>query len=201
MLDKNPDQSSSDGITQARKYLNENTLSVVLCKEPFAKAAFLTKLTEASDIPVIYLDFDLLYSGYVKSEMIQQSPNVSLYAPSKEDWNEILKKILLVVLNQKSIVIIDSLNGLYNILDGKDIGRLVNAYIMLISFVAKESGSSVLFSSMGRRKDKEGWVLSPTGRRVIDTQMTKLYLEKIDSEITMQVIGKDEAVLESIKII
>ena len=201
MLDKNPDQSSSNGITQARKYLNENTLSVVLCKEPFAKAAFLTKLTEASDIPVIYLDFDLLYSGYVKSEMIQQSPNVSLYAPSKEDWNEILKKILLVVLNQKSIVIIDSLNGLYNILDGKDIGRLVNAYIMLISFVAKESGSSVLFSSMGRRKDKEGWVLSPTGRRVIDTQMTKLYLEKIDSEITMQVIGKDEAVLESIKII
>lgn len=201
MLDKNPDQSPSDGITQARKYLNENTLSVVLCKEPFAKAAFLTKLTEASDIPVIYLDFDLLYSGYVKSEMIQQSPNVSLYAPSKEDWNEILKKILLVVLNQKSIVIIDSLNGLYNILDGKDIGRLVNAYIMLISFVAKESGSSVLFSSMGRRKDKEGWVLSPTGRRVIDTQMTKLYLEKIDSEITMQVIGKDEAVLESIKII
>ena len=201
VLDKNPDQSSSNGITQARKYLNENTLSVVLCKEPFAKAAFLTKLTEASDIPVIYLDFDLLYSGYVKSEMIQQSPNVSLYAPSKEDWNEILKKILLVVLNQKSIVIIDSLNGLYNILDGKDIGRLVNAYIMLISFVAKESGSSVLFSSMGRRKDKEGWVLSPTGRRVIDTQMTKIYLEKIDSEITMQVIGKDEAVLESIKII
>ncbi len=133
--------------------------------------------------------------------MIPQNPNVSLYAPSKEDWNEILKKILLVVLNQKSIVIIDSLNGLYNILDGKDIGRLVNAYIMLITFVAKESGSSVLFSSMVRKKDKEGWVLSPTGRRIVDTKMTKLYLKKFDSQVSMQVIGKDEDVLESIKII
>lgn len=201
MLDKNPDQSSSVGITQARKYLNENTLSAVLCKEPFAKAAFLSKLIDDVDLPVIYLDFDLLYSGYVKSEMIPQNPKVSLYAPSKEDWNEILKKILLVVLNQKSIVIIDSLNGLYNILDGKDIGRLVNAYIMLITFVAKESGSSVLFSSMVRKKDKEGWVLSPTGRRIVDTKMTKLYLKKFDSQVSMQVIGKDEDVLESIKII
>ena len=188
MLDKNPDQSSSVGISEARNYLNENTLSAVLCSEPFAKAAFLTKLIEEIQTPVIYLDFDLLYSGYVKSEMIPQNPNVSLFAPSKEDWNEVLKKILLLILNQKSIVIIDSLNGLYNLLDGKDVGRLVNAYIMLLVFVAKESGSSVLFSSMVRKKDKEGWVLSPTGRRIVDTKMTKLYLKKLNSEITIKII-------------
>ncbi len=201
MLDKNPDKSSLDGISKVKEYLNENTLSSVLCTEPFVKAAFLSKLIDQIDTPIVYLDFDLLYSGYVNSEMISKKENVSLFAPSKEDWNEILQKVLLMILNQKSVVIIDSLNGLYNMFDGKDIGRLVNAYIMLLVFMAKESDSSVLFSSMVRKKEKEGWVLSPTGRRIVDTKMTKMYLKKYNSEITMQVIGDDEAVIDSIKMI
>lgn len=201
MLDKNPDESSLDGISKVKEYLNENTLSSVLCTEPFVKAAFLSKLIDQIDTPIVYLDFDLLYSGYVNSEMIPKNTNVSLFAPSKDDWNEILKKVLLMMLNQKSVVIIDSLNGLYNLFDGKDIGRLVNAYIMLLVFMAKESSSSVLFSSMVRKKEEEGWVLSPTGRRIVDTKMTKMYLKKYNSEITVQVIGDDEAVVDSIKMI
>ena len=201
MLDKNPDERSLDGISKVKEYLNENTLSSVLCTEPFVKAAFLSKLIDQIDTPIVYLDFDLLYSGYVNSEMIPKNTNVSLFAPSKDDWNEILKKVLLMMLNQKSVVIIDSLNGLYNLFDGKDIGRLVNAYIMLLVFMAKESSSSVLFSSMVRKKEEEGWVLSPTGRRIVDTKMTKMYLKKYNSEITVQVIGDDEAVVDSIKMI
>jgi len=201
VLDKNPDTSSSDGISKVKEYLNENTLSSVLCTEPFVKAAFLSKLIDQIDTPIVYLDFDLLYSGYVNSEMISKKENVSLFAPSKEDWNEILQKVLLMILNQKSVVIIDSLNGLYNMFDGKDIGRVINAYIMLLVFMAKESDSSVLFSSMVRKKEKEGWVLSPTGRRIVDTKMTKMYLKKYNSEITIQVIGDDEAVVDSIKMI
>ncbi len=201
MLDKNPDKSSLDGISKVKEYLNENTLSSVLCTEPFVKAAFLSKLIDQIDTPIVYLDFDLLYSGYVNSEMISKNENVSLFAPSKDDWNEILQKVLLMILNQKSVVIIDSLNGLYNMFDGKDIGRVINAYIMLLVFMAKESDSSVLFSSMVRKKEKEGWVLSPTGRRIVDTKMTKMYLKKYDSEITLQVIGDDEAVVDSIKMI
>jgi len=200
-LDKNPDQSSLIGISEAKNYLNNNTLTSILCSEPFAKAAFLSKLVCEIDKPVIYLDFDLLYSGYVNSEMIPKSSNVSIFAPSKADWNQVLKNILLKISNQKSVVIIDSLNGLYSLLDGKNVGRLVNAYIMLIAFMAKESGSSVLFSSMVRRKEKEGWVLSPTGRRIVDTKMTKIYLKKFNSEITMEIIGDDESVVNSIKII
>lgn len=201
MLDKNPNQNSLTGISEAKKYLNENTLTAVLCSKPFAKAAFFCKLIDETDIPVIYLDFDLLYSGYVKSEMVSKNENVSLFAPSKDDWTQILQKILLMISSQKSIVILDSLNGLYNLFEGKDIGRKINAYIMLLVFVAKGSGSSVLFSSMARKKDSEGWVLSPTGRRVIDTKMTKMYLKKYNSEITAEVIGHDEAVVNSIKII
>ena len=200
MLDKNPEKSLG-GISEAKNYLNKNTLTSVLCNEPFAKAAFLCKLIDEIDVPVIYLDCDLLYSGYVNSEMISKRANVSLFAPSKDDWNQTLKKILLMILNQRSVVIVDSLNGLYNLFDGKDIGRLVNAYIMLLVFMAKESGSSVLFSSMVRKKDKEGWVLSPTGRRIVDTKMTKMYLKKTNSEITAEIIGEDESVVNTIKII
>jgi len=72
---------------------------------------------------------------------------------------------------------------------------------MLLVFMAKESGSSVLFSSMVRKQEKEGWVLSPTGRRIVDTKMTKMYLKKYNSEIIIEVIGDDEAVVDSIKII
>lgn len=197
VLDKNPDKNE---ISKVNKYLNKNTLTAILCSEPFAKAAFLCRIIDEIDVPVIYLDFDLLYSGYVKSEMISKSENVSLFAPSKDDWEQVLGKVLLMVSNQKSFVIIDSLNGLYNLFDGKDIGRLINTYIMLLVFAAKESSSNVLFSSMVRKKEKEGWVLSPTSRRVIDTKMTKAYLKKTNSEITMEIFGDDQTVVDSIKI-
>lgn len=188
-------------ISKVENYLNKNTLTAILCSEPFAKAAFLSKIIDETNLPVIYLDFDLLYSGYVKSEMISENENVSLFAPSKDSWNKILGNVLLTISNQKHIIIIDSLNGLYNLFDGKDIGRLINTYIMLLVFSAKESGSSVLFSSMVRKKDKEGWVLSPTSRRIIDTKMTKMYLKKNNSEIIMEIIGDDQSVINSIKII
>lgn len=191
MLDKNHNQSSTIGISQVRKYLDDNTLTSVLCGEPFVKAAFLSKLIDEIDTSIIYLDFDLLYSGYVKSEMLLKNSRVFLFTPSKNDWNHILKKILLMILNQKFTVIIDSLNGLYNLFDDKDAGRLVNAYIMLLIFVAKESGSSVILSSIVRKKEKDGWVLSPTGRHIIDTKMTRLYLKKHDSELIIDVIRDD----------
>jgi len=202
VLDKNPDQNSLIGFNEAKKYLEKNTLNSVLCKEPFVKASFLNKLIEYTDVPIFYLDFDLLYSGYVNSNMLQKKFNVSLFSPSKNDWNYILKKILMMISIEKSIVIIDSLNGLYNLFDGKNIGRFVNTCIMLLVFVAKESGSSVLVTSLARKKEGEGWVLSPTGRRIVDSKiMTNFYLKKQRSGITIDVIGNNESIINSIKLI
>jgi hypothetical protein len=201
VLDKNPNQNSLIGFNEAKKYLEKNTLNSVLCKEPFVKAAFLNKLIECIDVPVFYLDFDLLYSGYVNSNMFPKKFNVSLFSPSKNDWNHILKKILMMISNEKSIVIIDSLNGLYNLFDSKNVGRFVNTCIMLLVFVAKESGSSVLVTSLARKRD-EGWVLSPTGRRIIDSKiMTNFYLKKQKAEMTIDVIGNNESIINSIKLI
>ncbi len=189
VLDKNHNQDSTIEISKIKKCVDENPLISILCNEPFVKASFLSKVMNEVNTPIIYLDFDLLYTGYVKSEMLPKNLHVSLFTPSKNDWGGILKKVLLMVLNQKYVVILDSLNGFYNLFDDKDVGRLVNAYIMLLVFVAKESGSSVLFSSIVRKKEEDGWVLSPTGRHVIDTKMTRLYLKKHNSDFTIDIIG------------
>ncbi len=202
MLDKNPDQHSLIGLNEVKKYLEKNTLNSILCDEPFVKAVFLAKLIEQIDVPILYLDFDLLYSGYVNAEMLPRKVNVSLFSPLQNDWNQVLKKILMMVLKEKSFVIIDSLNGLYNLFDYKDVGRLVNAYVMLLTFVAKESDSSVLVVNMARKKDEEEWVLSPSGRRVVDAKiMTNLYLKKQNSGIIVDITRADESVVDSIKVI
>ena len=201
MLDKNHNQSSITDVSKLRNYLDSNTLTSVLCNEAFVKAAFLSKLINEIGASVIYLDLDLLYSGYIKSQAIAKNSQVSLFAPSKNDLNDVLKKILLMVAEKKFLVVIDSLNGLYNLIDDKDVGRLVNAYIMLLVFAAKESGSNVLFSSIVRKKEKEGWVLSPTGRQLIDTKMTRLYLKRRDSDFILDVIGDDKSVISSSKLV
>lgn len=202
MLDKNPDQHSLIGLNEVKKYLEKNTLNSILCDESFVKAVFLAKLIEQIDVPILYLDFDLLYNGYVNAEMLPRKVNVSLFSPSKNDWDQVLKKILMMILKEKSFVIIDSLNGLYNLFDYKDVGRLVNAYVMLLIFVAKESDSSVLVVNMARKKDEEEWVLSPSGRHVVDTKiMTNLYLKKQNSGIVVDVTRADESVVDSIKVI
>ena len=191
MLDKNPDQRTIQ-VNEAGKYLEQNTLSSILCKEPFVKAAFLSELIKQIETPIVYIDFDLLYTGYCKAGIIEKKENISLFSPIKDDWNQILKKVLLMISNKKYVVIIDSLNGLYNLLDGKDVGRLVNAYIMLLAFIARESNSTVLFASVGRKKKQEGWVLSPTGRHILDSNLiTKLSVERHNSELQLNVLQEN----------
>lgn len=192
MLDKNPDQSLPSIIFEAKKYLKKNVMTSILCNEPFTKAIFLAEFIKQTTIPIIYLDFDLLYSGYIVSNIFEKRNNVTIFSPSKNDLEDILKKVLTKLSLERSIVIIDSLNGLYNLFDDKDIGRLVNAYIMLLGFVAKESDSNVLFVSMARKKEDEGWVLSPSGRHVVDAKLiTKVFLKRNDSRIKMVVLDND----------
>ncbi len=191
MLDKNPDQRTIQ-VNEVEKYLEQNTLSSILCKEPFVKAAFLSELIKQIKTPIVYIDFDLLYTGYCKAGIIEKKENVSLFYPDKDDWKQILEKVLVMISNKKSVVIIDSLNGLYNLLDEKDVGRLVNTYIMLLAFVARESNSTVLFASVGRKKKQEGWVLSPTGRHILDSNLiTKLSVERHNSELQLNVLQEN----------
>ena len=170
--------------------------------DPFLKTIFLNKLILKTNTPIFYLDFDLLYSGYVTSNIIFLRNGVTLYCPTKDDWIKTLKTILLKLSENKSMLIMDSLNGLFNLHnEKKDAGRLINSYIMFLSCVAKMSNSCIVLPSITRKKNDEGWALSITGRHVIESkQMTRIQLDQINSNMIANVIGEKANIKQSIKI-
>jgi len=201
-LDKNPEQYSDEDLSSIMKIIELNTLNSIMFSDPFLKTIFLNKLILKTNTPVFYLDFDLLYSGYITSNIISLRNGVTLYRPTKDDWIKTLKTILLKLSENKSMLILDSLNGLFNLHnEKKDAGRLINSYIMFLSCVAKMSNSCIVLSSITRKKNDEGWALSITGRHVIESkQMTRIQLDQINSNMIANVIGEKDDTKQSIKI-
>lgn len=201
-LDKNPEQYSDEDLSSIMKIIELNTLNSIMFSDPFLKTIFLNKLILKTNTPVFYLDFDLLYSGYITSNIISLRNGVTLYRPTKDDWIKTLKTILLKLSENKSMLILDSLNGLFNLHnEKKDAGRLINSYIMLLSYIAKMSNSCIILSSITRKKNDEGWALSITGRHVIESkQMTRIQLDQINSNMIANVIDEKDNTTQSIKI-
>jgi len=201
-LDKNPEQYSDEDLSSIMKIIELNTLNSIMFSDPFLKTIFLNKLILKTNTPIFYLDFDLLYSGYVTSNIISLRNGVTLYRPTKDDWIKTLKTILLKLSENKSMLIMDSLNGLFNLHnEKKDAGRLINSYIMFLSCVAKMSNSCIVLPSITRKKNDEGWALSITGRHVIESkQMTRIQLDQINSNMIANVIGEKDNTKQSIKI-
>ena len=199
MLFKNHNSDSDDGTLDLESILSQTKINSILYSDPFLKAGFIAKLIQDSKIDILYLDLDLLYSGYVVSDMLTTPPNLSLFQPTMESWNKILTNIVVKLSMKKSMIIVDSLNGLYNLLnEKKEIGKLVNSYLMLIASMARKTDSYVVVASMARFKKEEGWVLSPTGKRLIETNMVKKILLKQNvSGIILDFLNKEETIIPS----
>ena len=202
VLDKNPEIYSNDNLIELKKIFDVNPLNSLMFSNSFLKTAFLNKIIQASSITIYYLDFDLLYSGYVASNIISINERVKLINPKKTDFPEILKKILNIVSKEKSIIILDSLNGFFNLInENKDAGRIVNSYIMLLSSITQNSGSYVLFTSLVRKKDDEGYVLSLTGRHIIDSKnITKILTEKSEFNFLAKILDEKNKTKKLFKI-
>ena len=199
LLDKNPEQ---DFKLRIIPILKQNRLNSILCSEPFLKAEFIEKFIQNSQVPILYLDFDLLYSGFVSGGFVSRRDNLELYRPSGDKLENMLKNCLEKISKQKSILIIDSLNGFYNIFDEKDAGRLINSFIMLLSFVAKTTDTQVFLVSMARINEKDSWVLTPSGRQIITSDhITKILLKQNDSGMTVNFLDEKNKAKESIKIL
>ena len=181
-------------ILNLQNILRQNKINSVLYSDPFLKAGFIAKLVEDLKLDVLYLDLDLLYSGYIVSGMIKTPQNLTLFQPTFEILNNTLAKILVDLSTKKSVVIIDSLNGFFNMLNKKkDIGKLVTSYVMLLASIAYSTGSYVVITSMVRFKKEEGWVLSPTGKRLIEAKNgEQILLEKNDQGIVLNFLDKKE---------
>ena len=198
MLFKNHDDISVN-TPNLENILSQTKINSILYLDPFLKAGFIAKLVQDTKIDVLYLDLDLLYSGYVTSGILPIPQNLSLFQPTSGLWNKTLTNLFVKLSTKKSIVIIDSLNGLYNLLnERKEIGKLVNSYIMLITSMARKTNSYVVIASMVRFKKEEGWVLLPTGKRLIETNMVKKILLKQDeSGIILDFLNDEKTVIPS----
>jgi len=190
VLDKNPESILDNNLTYIQNEFRQNLPSIVLCSEPFHKAEFLNRLINSVENPIIFVDMDLLYTGYVESGMIQKKNNVIIFHPDKENWKKELLEIITKVSKKKFLVIIDSFNGVYNMFNDLESARFINACIMLLSSVGKQTSSSIVIVAMARKKENNEWILSPGGKHIIKSEKTGVFfLKKIKNDLVISSFG------------
>lgn len=191
VLDKNPVQIIDNDLTQIQIKLEQNNPNIILCSKPFHKIEFLNRLINSTKDPIIFIDMDLLYAGYVESKMIQKKENLTIFCPNKTDWEEKFSEIISKVSKNRFLVIIDSLNGVYNLFDDLESAIFINSCLMLLSSIGNHVKSSVLITGMARKKENDGWILSPGGRHIIKSEKTGVYcLKKTENNVTISILEK-----------
>jgi len=190
VLDKSHEQILDNKLIHIQNEFEKNMPNIVLCSEPFHKAEFLNRLINSVENPIIFVDMDLLYTGYVESGMIQKKDNVIIFHLNKVSWREKLLEIISKISKEKFLVVIDSFNGVYNIFDDLESARFINSCIMLLSSVGRQTSSSVVVTTMARKKDNNEWVLLPGGKQIIKSGKTGVYfLKKIENSLMISTLG------------
>ncbi len=192
VLDKSPEQILDNNLTHIQNEFEQNIPSIVLCSESFHKAEFLNRLINSIKNPIIFVDMDLLYTGYVESGMIQKKNNVIIFHPNKTSWKEKLSEIISKVSKNRFLVVIDSFNGVYNMFDDLESARFINSCIMLLSSLGRQTNSSVVIIAMARKKENKEWILSPGGKQIIKSEKTVIFfLKKIKNDLVISTLEGD----------
>ena len=181
--------------TAIQNTLEQNTANMIFYEDSFAKTAFFTKEISNWEIPIFYFDFDLQYTGFVRSGITPPLKNLTLLYPENGSLREDLKSVIEKISKKRSLVIIDSFNGFFNILEGeKDLGRLINSFLMLLVSSGKHTKSTIIVGSLSKLNDENKWILYNTGRRVIDNEhFTKIQLIRSENSILAKVLNSDNS--------
>ncbi|MDC4212013.1 MAG: hypothetical protein MT334_05900 [Candidatus Nitrosopumilus limneticus] len=191
MLDKNPEIILDDNLENIYNEFKKNVPSLILCSNSFDKIEFLNKLIISVEDPIIFVDMDLLYSGYIESKMIQKKENLVIFQPNKLNWQQKLLEIISKISKNQFLIIIDSFNGIYNLFDDLESTRFVNSCIMLLSSLGKQANSTILITVMARKKENSEWILSPGGKQIMQSGKTGIYfLKKNQSELVISSIDQ-----------
>ena len=177
-----------------RNVLEQNTANMIFYEDSFAKTSFFTNEISNWKIPIFYLDFDLQYTGFIKSGMTKEMENLTLLCPENGSLREGLKSIIANITNERSLIIIDSLNGLFNVFEGQnDTGRLVNSFLMLLVSAANHTKSTIMVGILSKLNE-DRWVLYNTGRAVIDNKhFTKIQLTKKENNTLATLLNSDNS--------
>ena len=186
---------------QIQNEFTDKSPNFILSSNPFLKTEFLNKLIEYVNIPVIFLDFDLLYSGYMNSGIIRKNKKLNIYVSSKISLNDDIKDIVKKIETKQSLVILDSLNGLYNMFNELENVRFINAAIMLLSSVAEYSKSQIVVTAMTRKNENDEYILSPTGRHLVQLKNVGFFeLGLTEISLVLNLIDKNHKIQKSYEI-
>ena len=193
MLVKNPEQIIDNDLTQIQIKFEQNNPNIILCSKPFHKIEFLNRLINSTERPVIIVDMDLLYTGYVQSGMIQKKDNVMIFCLDKTNWERKLSEIISKVSKKRFLVIIDSFNQVYNLFDDLESARFINSCMMLLASIGNHAKSSILITGMARKKENDEWILSPGGKHIIKSEKTGVYfLKKSLNDLVISALEKTD---------
>ena len=181
--------------TTVRNALEQNTTNMIFYDDSFTKTSFFTREVSNCKVPIFYIDFDLQYTGFVKSGITEEMENLNLLHPENGSLREDLKSIIAKISREKSLIVIDSLNGFFNILEGdKDLGRLINSFLMLLVSAANHTKSTILVGALSRLNEEGRWVLYNTGRSVIDNEhFTKIQLTRKENNAFATLLSSDNS--------
>ena len=182
--------------TSIQNILEQNTANMVFYENSFAKTAFFTKEIPNWEIPIFYFDFDLQHTGFVRAGMIPSPKNLTLLCPVNGSLREDLRSVIEKISKTRSLVIIDSLNGFFSLLeDQKDLGRLINSFLMLLFSSAKYTKSTVIVGVLSKVNDENKWVLYNTGRHIIENEhFTKIQLIRSENNILVKPLNSDNSI-------
>ena len=178
---------------EPKKTVIQNTTNMIFYEDSFMKTSFFTKEIPNWEIPIFYFDFDLQYTGFVSAGVTSPLKNLTLLYPENGSLREDLKSVIEKISKARSLVIIDSLNGFFNLLEGKkDIGRLINSFLMLLVSSAKHTKSTVIVGALSKLNDENKWTLYNTGRHVIENDhFTKIHLTRSENNILAKTLNSD----------
>ena len=190
-MDKSPEIISDDNLEYIQNEFKKNIPNLILCSNSFHKIEFLNKIIISTKNPIIFVDMDLLFSGYIESKMIQEKENLMIFQPSNLNWQEKLSEIITKVSKKEFLIIIDSFNGIYNLFDDLESARFVNSCIMLLSSLGKQTNSTIVITAMARKKENNEWILSPGGKHIMKSAKMEIYfLRKIQNDLTIRTIDQ-----------
>ena len=191
MLDKSPEIILDDNLEYIQSEFKKNIPNLILSSNSFHKIEFLNKIISYTKNPIIFVDMDLLYSGYIESKIIQHKENLTIFQPSNQNWKEKLAEISNKISKEEFLIIIDSFNGIYNIFDDLESARFVNSCIMLLSSLGKQSNSTIIITAMARKKENSEWILSPGGKKIMKlVKMGIFFIKKKQNDLTINSINQ-----------
>ena len=191
MLDKSPEIIPDENLEYIQNEFKKNIPNLILCSNSFHKIEFLNKIIISTKNPIIFVDMDLLYSGYIESKIIQHKENLTIFQPNNLNWKEKLAEISNKISKEEFLIIIDSFNGIYNIFDDLESARFVNSCIMLLSSLGKQSNSTIIITALARKKENSEWILSPGGKKIMKlVKMGIFYIKKKQNDLIINSINQ-----------